>query len=143
MMSISSTAIDTELMRLVADVSVTRLPANRHGGEGVRDQVGGVARANENGTYDDSTVSGKAITVLSDVNGDGDVPRVINGGSVMGGSVEVIDMFSQSSSTKKFQDLCGSRHCRRICLLLLPADWPRSVFLYFKELWNLAPPCLG
>jgi hypothetical protein len=103
-MLFSSTAINQELAHLVADASVTRTLAPRRGEGGVGEQGGGdmLAQANETGTYDDSTVSGEAIIVMLDKNGEEGVPTVINGGCMS--SVEVIDMFSShSSSTKKFK----------------------------------------
>jgi hypothetical protein len=93
-MSLSSNAIDLkQLARLVVDVSVTWMHRER----GDR----GMAHANETGMYDDYTVFGEARTVMSDTNAEEDVPTVSNGGSMV--SMEVIDMFSPSSSAKKYK----------------------------------------
>jgi hypothetical protein len=64
--------------------------------------VGG-AVVNNNGTYDQSTVSGQAITVHSDMERGEGVPTKINTGSVA--SVEVVEMFAQNSGAK---NLCCS-----------------------------------
>jgi hypothetical protein len=109
---------DPDLACLVADMSVAQTPVPRRmGGVGVRTHF----NDNDQGTSEDSTVTGVPVTLL--LNGISAKVSLINGQTNEEGTH---DWCKQ----KTIQDLCHAKSGRVIQHFLFPAHRTRRVFLY-------------